>query len=56
MRRMAGYASFGLDRCMLKSKGTGFVSVAVEAKLVLGSGRAQLVREKAAMRIVAVAA
>ena len=44
MRRMAGHATFGLDWRMLKGEWTGFVSVAIEAELVLRSRGTQLVR------------
>src|SRR5215467_3794647 len=53
---MTGHAAFGLDRCMLKGKWPGFVSVAIEAELVLRSSRTQLVRQEATVRIVAAAA
>ena len=53
---MASHAAFGLDGRVFEGKWTGFISVAVEAELVLRSGRAQLMRKKSAMRIVAAAA
>src|SRR5579871_31911 len=56
MRRVAGYAAFSLDGRVLKSKGPGFVSVAIEAKLILRVGGSQLVRKEPAVRVVAIAA
>ena len=56
MRRVAGYTSFGLDGRVLEGKRPGFVSVAIEAELILRVGGSQLVREKSAVRIVAIAA
>ena len=53
---MAGYAAFGLDRRVLESKWPGFVSVAIEAELVLCVGGPQLVRKEPAVRVVAIAA
>ena len=56
MRRVAGDASFCLHRRVLKGKWARLFRVAGEADLVLRSRGTQLLREEAAMRIVAVAA
>ena len=53
---MARDAALRLYRCVLKTEWPGFIGVAVEAKLVLCGGSTQLMREEAAMRVVAVAA
>src|ERR1700760_1064956 len=53
---MAGNTAFCFDRRMLKGKGAGFVCMAIEAELVLRRGRAQLMCQKTAMRIMAIAA
>ena len=56
MRRVAGHAAFGLDRRVLEGKRPGFVSVAIEAELILRVGGPQLVRQEPAVRVVAIAA
>ena len=56
MGRVAGYAAFGLDGRVLKSEWPGFVSVAIEAELVLRGCGAQLVRQETAVRVMAIAA
>src|ERR1051326_526419 len=56
VRRVASYAALCFFRRMLKGEGASFVGVTVETKLVLGSRGAQLVCQKPAMRIVAIAA
>ena len=56
MRRVTGYAAFGLDRSVFKSKRPGFVRVAIEAELILRVGGSQLMRKESAVRVVAIAA
>ena len=53
---MTGDATFCPDCRMFKSKWACFIGMAGEAHLVLGSGRAQLVRIESAVGIVAIAA
>ena len=53
---MAGDASFCFYRRMLEGEGPGLVRVAIEAELVLRSGRSQLMCKKTSMRVVAIAA
>src|ERR1051325_6493437 len=54
--RVACHASFCFDRRVLKGEGPGLVRVAGEAELVLRCCGPQLVRQKTAVWIVAVAA
>ena len=56
MRRVAGYAAFGLYGRVLEGKWPGFVSVAIEAELVLRVGGPQLMRKEPTVRVVAIAA
>ena len=53
---MAGHATLGLDRLVLKDKRPLFVCVAGVADLISRSGRAQLLANEPAMGIVAVCA
>lgn len=53
---MASHATFRFYHQMLKGKGPSFVSMAIEAELVLRVGGAQLVRQESAMGIMAVGA
>ncbi len=50
---MADNATFRLDGSVLVDEGSCLVRVALEADLVLGSGGAQLFREKATVLVVA---
>ncbi len=56
VRRVTCYATFSLDRRVLKCERAGLVRVAVEAELVLRGRGAQLMRKETAVRVVAVAA
>jgi hypothetical protein len=56
MRRVARDAPFRLDWRVLEGKWTGLVRVAVEANDVLRGGGSQLPRQKAAVRVMAIAA
>jgi len=56
MRRVAGDASVGLDRGVLKDEGSSFVGVAGEADCVLRGAGPQLSCQKSAMRIMTIAA
>ena len=56
MRLMAGDASLGFYRRVLKNERAGLVSVAIEADLVLRCRRAKLTGKEAAMRVMAITA
>src|SRR5947209_12425458 len=53
---MTGHAAFCFDRRVLKGERAGFIRVAVEAKLVLRSSGAQLMSQKAAVRVMTITA
>ncbi len=56
MRRVARYAAFGFDGRVFEGKRPGFVSVAIEAELILRVGGPQLMGKEPAVRVVAIAA
>ena len=56
MGRMAGHATLGFDRLVLKNKGSLFVRMAGVADLISRGCRAQLLADKSAVRVVTIRA